>query len=396
MRIRALDFFRGIAISGVAFHHFAAMPLSEFVQSNYPAYAAFLTPVINSGWLGVTIFFVTSGVVLYNTKIIDTGASILAYYRHRALRLLPLYALVIFATFLINNDTAQTMASQLFWLLSGLHDLRPSLWEPNALWVCWSLGVEILFSILLPAIIWLTNRRKMIEIVGIVILFCFLYRIVADQLWFSWYPDYLNSLINPLKDNIIGCIDNFIIGMAAGRMIRRKRHIKNEFVLPALIVFVLSIYGWGLVIGSHRSFLISVLASTLHITVSTSVAVVLVAASRSALFNRAWTSPLVFMGTICYSAYLFHAFIFKYVPGFNTTAYWASHHSLFGAIAVSVAGLALTIIVSMISFIYIESIGIKHIPPWAATLQHRIGLGAKAAMEWRLPQNRRCKDQSVA
>ncbi|PPQ35925.1 Peptidoglycan/LPS O-acetylase OafA/YrhL, contains acyltransferase and SGNH-hydrolase domains [Rhodoblastus acidophilus] len=385
MRLYSFDFFRGVAILGVIFHHYMAGPLSQFIYSKTPDHEFIFNPVVNSGWLGVTALFVISGAVLYNAKIIESAKSLFSYYKHRAIRLLPLYFIVILTSFLLNNDDVQTLAKNMFWLLFGLHDLRPSLWIPDMLWVCWSLGVEILFSILLPAVIWMMTRLNFVRTILIFIAFCWIYRLVADHMWFVLNPNYKNPLINPFMDNIVGRIDDFMIGMYAGAMIRKREDFDKKIFISAIFILIISIYGWGLVIESHRNLWISALVSTLHLTMAGSIAVFLVVAARSSIFNKPIASPLVFMGTICYSAYFMHALLMRYFQTFNTEIQWSLHQSMSRVAMTSLTALGVTILVSTITFVYIETMGIKHVPAWAATFRQRVRQGLQAATAWRPP-----------
>ena len=45
-----------------------------------------------------------------------------------------------------------------------------------------------------------------------ILFFAFLYRIIGDYQWFALHPDY-DRHTNPLKDNIFGRLDDFLVGM---------------------------------------------------------------------------------------------------------------------------------------------------------------------------------------
>src|SRR5262249_61877942 len=66
--------------------------------------------LVDSGWMGVSLFFILSGFVLSlphtgaETKFYDP-AEIIAFYRRRARRLLPLFAIGCLVGYLVNHAT---------------------------------------------------------------------------------------------------------------------------------------------------------------------------------------------------------------------------------------------------------------------------------------------------
>src|SRR6185503_5637229 len=95
-----IDLLRGVAILGVVLHHLFWPSLdSAAYRLDSSGVSLFF---FNNGWLGVSLFFVLSGFVLYRPGIVADRASIFDYYRSRAIRLWPL--LFIFITFICIID----------------------------------------------------------------------------------------------------------------------------------------------------------------------------------------------------------------------------------------------------------------------------------------------------
>ncbi len=148
----ALDGLRCLAILGVLFLH---SPLSE------PAAAVFR--LFGRGFLGVDLFFVISGFLITTLLLREqarTGRiSIRRFYRRRALRILPLYLLVVTALgvyfALLKGDAGAARLWPWYYgfLANTLVDHIPML-APT-----WSLSVEEQYYLLWPLALILLPRR---------------------------------------------------------------------------------------------------------------------------------------------------------------------------------------------------------------------------------------------
>jgi peptidoglycan/LPS O-acetylase OafA/YrhL len=355
------------------FHHFLASPILEAARSaGHDSVTRLISPIVGNGFLGVNVFFILSGIVLYRIELGRSLASAMDYYQMRARRLLPLYVLTILAVGAIEHDSVGSIVSNLVWLPTGAHDLAPSRWAADqVLWVCWSLGVEILFSLVLPVLVLASRYWELRRIVVIICVFSFAYRVAGDSSWFSQFPGYHNPYINPLKDNIFGRIDDFAVGMFAGALIRADNWRPSVIaVLLASAGLLASLVGWSEVAVLQRTIPVSVAVSALHTVLSASVATLMVAASRRSLWRwRAW-DPLIFMGTACYSAYFAHAALIKYVPLLDTKNYWQDTiHSWLTLGVMFLVFCVSTFAVSTMTFAFVEAFGIRRPPPWASTLR---------------------------
>ena len=128
--------------------------------------------VLPSGYLGVDVFFVISGYVitlsLYKRSSSSIGGLLLDFYVRRIKRLIPALVLFVVITSIIislfNPNPAQTLETGLASLfgLSNLYLIRSASdyfgdsAQLNVFTHTWSLGVEEQFYILFPFIVWLT------------------------------------------------------------------------------------------------------------------------------------------------------------------------------------------------------------------------------------------------
>jgi len=289
----------------------------------------------------------------------------------RARRLLPLYFIFIFFAALISGRDVVHFVKLCLLLLSGLHDIIPSQWMPNdTLWVCWSLGVEILFSILLPVILLITPRVGFWRFFWGCIAFCFVYRIGADAVWFAYHPAHTNRFINPLADNIAGRIDDFVVGMAIARFTFEKRHMPPSLLPIAVVVLLATGREWNFVWMHERTYLTSVLASLMHVTFSLSVFVLILTLRDARIWNAVIWTPIAFAGSICYSAYFVHAALY---PIFRVPDGGSGELHIFAEYVL------LTLAISTVTFVFVESSGMRRLPGWALRILGRASAPASHA-----------------
>jgi peptidoglycan/LPS O-acetylase OafA/YrhL len=143
-----LDSIRGIAILSVLFYHGFAWSVAASAFTGWQRWAVATT---TPGWLGVNLFFVLSG-FLISGILLDTRTKphyYRGFYVRRALRILPLYYLVLVA--LLVTHTAKTA----FVALSCIY-LANMTWMfgvPADYGVLWSLAVEEHFYLVWPAVL---------------------------------------------------------------------------------------------------------------------------------------------------------------------------------------------------------------------------------------------------
>jgi peptidoglycan/LPS O-acetylase OafA/YrhL len=168
-RNHGIDVLRGIAIVLVIIHHLALpfrLPLSNSAVSD--AFGSrFASTLSYSGYYAVFLFFVISGFLIASRAINENGSlsqmNILAFYRRRASRILPLlFALLIVLSIVhwlgvkgyVIERPGQSLTGA--WLAAlGLHinwyeaklGYLPGSWD-----VLWSLSIEELFYLLFPLV----------------------------------------------------------------------------------------------------------------------------------------------------------------------------------------------------------------------------------------------------
>lgn len=358
-RSDAIDLLRAVAVLGTLFHHTLFAYTNPKIWSVQVGGHQFFPFLFGNGWLGVNLFFILSGFVLYRPMIATDSASIWRYYIHRAWRLWPLLFLFTFFFSFAQSGSAMKATGEALFSCSGLNNLLPAQWFPR-LGATWSLGVEILFSLLLPGLIILQQRLGFWRISWAILIFCLVYRASADALWFRLHPDWGNPLINPLKDNILGRLDDFVIGMMAARLCAEGGLLRARMRLfPALVVLAATSYGWNYVFVSPRSLTLSVLVSVLHLSFSLSSLVVIYRLYLAAWTESPWLKPMVVVGQMCYSIYLTQALVRNMSnPALDLLNPGQAFEFLL-----------ITFGFSFFCFVMIEARGLKRRPTWLARFE---------------------------
>ena len=126
----------------------------------------------SNGFLGVDLFFVISGYLIHRLYFEPVGrGGISGFYRRRILRIVPAYILVIAtvacaSVFALPSEFHQSIGYAL-WALAGIPNIR--FWFDDSynniayfrpLLHLWSLGVEIQFYLLYPAIALIVRRWR--------------------------------------------------------------------------------------------------------------------------------------------------------------------------------------------------------------------------------------------
>jgi peptidoglycan/LPS O-acetylase OafA/YrhL len=353
-----IDILRAVAIFGTLYQH----TLFTFTNSQKVYWEAFGHKIyyfiFANGWLGVNVFFMLSGVVLCRLSIIQDKASILAYYKTRFFRLVPFLVILLLFVDITVFHSYKRFLFNLLIVPTGLFNLIPSYWTIEENGVLWSIGVELLFSLLLPFLLMIIRRASFTRFFVCVLVFCFLYRIIGDHVWFTHIrPDYKNLLANPLKDTIFGRLDDFITGMLIAKLVIDKKTFSKKLVVLAIATLLADMYAWNYIWAApQRTIPVSILASSAHTALALSCCVLIVNCINYPIWERKAFSFLVFTGQICYSLYIMHWMIWKHLlkPGLQLREL-----ALFVFMAYTS---------SILTFIFIELPWIRRKPAWTAWL----------------------------
>jgi peptidoglycan/LPS O-acetylase OafA/YrhL len=180
-RIPALDGVRGTAILLVLFFH---LNLLRSITTEH-ALDGFASRILTAGWCGVDLFFVLSGFLI--TRILYQAKESDRYFTNfdlrRTLRIFPLYYAVLALTFVIiphlpsglippeNLERWARIEANPLWywfFLSNFSTAMAGNWGHGILDVTWSLAIEEQFYLLWPWVVYRFDRRRLLQVCGLV------------------------------------------------------------------------------------------------------------------------------------------------------------------------------------------------------------------------------------
>jgi peptidoglycan/LPS O-acetylase OafA/YrhL len=328
--------------------------------------------LFSGGFVGVDVFFVISGFLITSIIAEELKAgrfSVLRFYERRARRILPalftvMAACVPLAYSLLSpddlKDFAQSLAAiclfasnVLFWGESGYFDTQAEL---KPLLHTWSLAVEEQFYVVFPLLMlaaWRLGRRVLLGLIGGLAV-ASLVMSVDEVRTFPAAAFYL--LPSRAWQLLVGALASFVAD-------RRQAGTVRESSVP----IAGEVAGWGgmaMILGPLFLFDERTTFPGLNAVWPTlGTALVLVGASDRTSVGRmlAWR-PLVGLGLISYSAYLWHQPLFAFTK-----------HALLADLPMDLAVVlcAATLVLACLSWMYIEQ-------PFRD--RNRIGRGAVFAL----------------
>jgi peptidoglycan/LPS O-acetylase OafA/YrhL len=283
------------------------------------------------GWAGVNLFFVLSGFLITSILLETRGEPhyFRNFYGRRALRIWPVYVLVLVACYLLapwfqhlDDWTAIKAAPWLayIFLLQNLFHIP----LPGAIGPTWSLAIEEQYYFLWAPLVRMLGRPAlMAAVLGIALVGSPILRLVHP----AWLTP-THTLIH-------------LDGIALGSMLALGLHTlalsRRDWIVLGLTGLVLGFAGAATVPGP---FLDSALAVFFAGAVLAAIASTGAHSPINALLRR---GPLAFYGRISYGLYMTHIMVFIYFGWFDL---WMDQYGKLGNWAVVVFRLAATTAVS--------------------------------------------------
>lgn len=294
--IKQLDSLRAIAVLLVIIRHW--VPLTNIVNRALPL-----------GTIGVNIFFVLSGFlitkILFDNKNsaehfnISKGSVLKAFYFRRALRIFPIYYLIIFTLLIFHRHTDTDIKPAFAFYATYTSNFY--LFSTNSfdgmITHLWTLAVEEQFYLIWPWIILFTNRKYLLPVITGFIVIGALSSFLLSEMKFS----------NVLT---FTCFDAFGLGALLSWQITYGTRPLLQFYKALSFCALASALLFILYLNSSQSFyfpgrtIISVIALWLitHIIIHEH--------SKKPAFTFIWNNKvLIFLGKISYGLYLYHALI---------------------------------------------------------------------------------------
>ncbi|MCC7357821.1 acyltransferase [Candidatus Uhrbacteria bacterium] len=325
-RIGVIDGLRGLAIALVVYFH-------VFINFTPPGYHTLwlgdveIHPfsLLANGWVGVNLFFVDSGFVLFlpfasHERRIASWADVRYLYVRRAWRLLPLYYTILIGGLMlswIKNQWEYVTLAEVVSCLTFTFPFHPSTWVPTSNMVLWSLGVEVWFSLLFPLFVLAIARFGIWRFLVIAFMTATLTRFAAYRYCIG---DIESPYLNVLADSLFGRIDNFALGMMVAVLYRRgiitklRPFLVGSSALGGTILVWYATSQWDTYYFSKQG-LWAPIAGNILINIGCSLLLMGVLGSQGFLKRIFEISLIRWAGIGCYSLYLVHGMLLPFLIG---------------------------------------------------------------------------------
>jgi peptidoglycan/LPS O-acetylase OafA/YrhL len=352
-RDRALDGLRGVAVLLVYLFHYGGGLKSS--HSIVRAFGYFT----EAGWVGVVLFFALSGFLITGSLWDSLGERhlLLNFYMRRALRILPLYYVIILIA--LGAAVARGVRfNELFpiALYAGFLQNFPvlvntALQSPSQLpmFHLWSLAVEEQFYLLWPAVVLFSRNRR-------AALTCSLWIVGASELFriLTHLPMLRPEFAATFDPSLLTHCGTLAMGAALALAIRGPHWRQWErqawvwFVGGLAIYLAVSFYCRSFFLTAYPQFTIGLFGVGLAST-----AVIPLVMRPGRVHSILGSAPLRYLGRVSYGFYVLHIFIEPLIDRLGARAAHAGSGQNY-QLARLLIGFVLTLLLASISYFALE------------------------------------------
>jgi len=297
-RIPAMDGVRGVASLSILVYH--------YVFSLNPALPAvpLLQKATSSLWSAVDLFFVLSGFLICGVLVNKpkTAATWRGFMVRRACRIVPLYAIllilyVLFAEHLKGTWDQDMKVSPVplwsFFVFLQNFFVSVQHFGPSWLGVTWSLALEEQFYLLLPPLVFLLRRDRLLPAFLTLVLMAPLFRIIPVFLY--------DHVMLPSR------CDSFFLGAALAVLVRDTGILDWLAKHRVFLVMWITLLWLGMAVFTLYPKVLGRVSYTWIAASYVSILCFLLARPQSILSHVLSIKPVRFLGDISFGIYLFHS-----------------------------------------------------------------------------------------
>jgi peptidoglycan/LPS O-acetylase OafA/YrhL len=317
-KLNVINGLRGFAILAVIYHHiFAEFTAPGFMSIKFANMTFLPMTYLANGWLGVNLFFILSGFVLsypyfLQKRKFNSINNIKIFYLHRIKRLLPLYyfSIIFSMIFVVHPISINLFIKEVFLLTTVLFNFTNDMWFPRYNWVLWSLGIEIWFSIIFPFLIIAIKKYGMLNILFIVLIVSLLTRIIGN----SAIYDIGNPFLNPVKDSLLGRLDEFLWGIFVCYIYVNKIELISKLNVKIALLISIIMISISCLLWDYINLNLLTRSIIPFINIISDIGFVMLILSllriKNGVIKYIFTNYLLqLFGVMCYSLYIWHGII---------------------------------------------------------------------------------------
>lgn len=346
-RLDVINGLRGFAIIAVLWQHLFGPYFTNGNGFAFDKQILHWTFFLAYGWIGVPLFFLLSGFVLFlpfarGSARMETRNDAARFYRHRAARLLPLYYFAALMSFSLNQLPPVHDArfpAELIAIAGALFAFWQHGYTPHLNPPLWSISVEIWFSILFPVMVVAVRRWGAFKVVVICLVLSFGSRTLG--VWIAPQPQ---PELLPLSRGLVASLATFAMGMLIADKYVAGVRLRNPTAVILLGAVILTVaVALDHAIGRWLSIaFIDVLAAGFACVMAG-----LLSLDDGALRRAFANRPIQVLGMMCFSIYVWHEPILRHVFDADVAVFSDLDKTL-------PAYLMLVVIIAALSYRFIE------------------------------------------
>ena len=308
--IKLLDGIRGFAIIAVMLYHFS---ISFQHQTDLISLDLFVAKILQSGWLGVDLFFVMSGFLI--TSILYSSTENKNYFKNfyvrRILRIFPLYYLILCILIFIipmlsesMNEKTKLLQDNSFWFWMYLVNWRVAFlggFEHIQAGYMWSLAVEEQFYLIWPIVVKYFKN----SLAGI----CFAAVVLGLILKIYLFTEGYNA--TTLYVMTFTHLDGLLLGSALA-VLYLKKEIDASMLLKFKYIACLSLLICITIFIIEKDFafysdLVSLFGISAVSILFCFLLITMLNSGDASTLNKIFSlEPVIYVGKLCYGLYLVH------------------------------------------------------------------------------------------
>ena len=359
-RIPELDGIRGLAIAMVVVYH------DLFIPTAFPpgSFGSYLQAMARLSWTGVDLFFVLSGFLIGGILLDSRDAPdyFRAFYTRRFFRIMPLYAALLACVYVFVESASPKAIDTYGWGLFDRHSFLPYLFflqnfsmaasnYITFMGVTWSLAVEEQFYLVMPLLIRVFSKRRLLWLIAAGVCAAPATRMMVSHFWMG-HP-LASYVLTPCRMDalLLGVFGAYVVRQRAWKSWLERHPDRLKYALAILLMGLGVFTKYGKVVFVQHVF--NKIGFTWIAAFYLCGLLYAVTQPDSLLSSCLRWKPLRWLGAIAYGVYLVHGYALNVVYGvlYSHPLYVISRPAELIAPVIAIVG---TLALCRLSWLYFE------------------------------------------